>query len=72
MDALVDRFQTTVPVAERIEIVGQIVHRVSDEVIWMGTVFDTEPALISNRLAKVGAKENGATQTWNAHEWDKR
>ena len=41
----------------------------TDEVIWMGTVFDSEPALISNRLANAGAKENGATQTWNAYQW---
>jgi peptide/nickel transport system substrate-binding protein len=69
MDLLVERFQSTVPLRERIQTIGQIVRRVTDEVIWMTTVFDSEPALISNRLVNVGAKENGAAQTWNAHEW---
>lgn len=69
MDALVERYQTAVPLPERVQVIGQIVHRVTDEVIWLGTFFDSEPALISNRLVNVGAKDNRATQTWNAHEW---
>ena len=69
MDALVERYQTAVPLPERVQAVGQIVHKVTDEQIWMGTVFDSEPALISNRLGNVGAKANGATMTWNAYAW---
>ncbi len=72
MDALVERYQITVPIPERIQVIGQIVHKVTDEQIWMGTVFDSEPALISNRLTDVGAKANGSTMTWNAHAWGVR
>lgn len=28
-----------------------------------------EPTMIANRLANVGARPNGTTQAWNAHEW---
>jgi peptide/nickel transport system substrate-binding protein len=72
MDALVERFQVTVPLPERTQTIAQIVRKVSDEVIWMTTFFDSEPALISNRLVNVGAKDNGAAQTWNAYEWSTR
>jgi peptide/nickel transport system substrate-binding protein len=69
MDALVERYQIAVALQERVPVIGQIVHKVTDEVVWLGTFFDSEPALISNRLTNVGAKENDAPMTWNAHQW---
>lgn len=69
MDAMVDRYQVAVAIPERTEVIRQMVHRVTDEVIWMGMFFDTQPSLISNRLVNVGAKADKSRQTWNAHEW---
>jgi peptide/nickel transport system substrate-binding protein len=69
MDVLVQRYQTTIPIPQRIQAISQIVHEVSDQLVWMGIFFDTGPALISNRLVNVGAGENGAKATWNASQW---
>ncbi len=69
MDALIDQYRTTVPIPARTQLIGQIIHRVTDEQIWMATFFDSEPSLISNRLVNVGPKSNDSIMTWNAHEW---
>ncbi len=72
MDALVERYLTTIPTRERVEAAGAIIRRISDELIWMGLFFDTEPSLIANRLVNVRAKPDDGRQTWNSHEWDVR
>jgi peptide/nickel transport system substrate-binding protein len=72
MDALVERYLTTIPSRERVDAAGRIVRRISDELIWMGLFFDTEPSLIANRLANVYAKPDDGRQTWNSHEWGVR
>ncbi len=69
MDALVERYLTTIPARERIEAAGAIIRRIADELIWMGLFFDTEPSLIANRLVNVRAKPDDGRQTWNSHEW---
>lgn len=72
MDRLVGRYLTTIPMPERIQVMGQIVHRITDELIWIGLFFDTEPALIANRLVNVTARPDDSRHTWNAHVWDVR
>jgi ABC-type transport system substrate-binding protein len=69
MDALIERYVTTIPPQERAQVIAQIVHRVTDEVIWLTLFFDTEPSLIGNRVANVYARGEDSNQSWNAHEW---
>jgi len=69
-DALLDRYYVTIPLAERISVVGQIVHAISDELMVMPLFYGAEPVVISSRLINVGARSSSATQAWNAHEWD--
>lgn len=71
-DALILRFFSTVPSQERLPVLGQILHRLSDQVAVMGLVYDAEPALIANRLVNVGAAAFQSIQPWNVHEWDVR
>jgi peptide/nickel transport system substrate-binding protein len=71
LDALVDRYFNTVPWPERMEIGRQIMHDITDQVVWLDLFYDAAPLLISSRLKGVGAsKAEGALDTWNAHEWD--
>lgn len=72
-DALLDRFATTIPVAERTQVLGQIIYHIADQLILFGLFYDTQPVLIANRLRNVTvAKGPGSSLTWNAHEWDVR
>ena len=70
MDALIDRYVTTVPIDERTKLTSQIIHRITDDAIWLTLFFDTEPALISNRLANVSARGEDSNMSWNAEQWD--
>jgi len=69
-DAMIDKFFTTVPKAERLQALGWILHHISDQVIIMPMFYNTAPTLVANRLVNVGASREGATQAWNSHLWD--
>lgn len=65
-DALLDRYFVTIRRDERIKVVGQIIHVISDQLTIMGLFYNTTPGVVSNRLTNVG---QGRRITWNAHEW---
>jgi peptide/nickel transport system substrate-binding protein len=69
-DALIDRFYATIPRRERMEIAGQIVHHMTDQVLVMGLFYDPLPGFVSNRLLNVSPLGGEATLPWNIHEWD--
>jgi peptide/nickel transport system substrate-binding protein len=70
-DALIDRFQTTVPKPDRLRVGGQMVGHVTGEAVWMGLFFTVLPTMIGNRLVNLRGTYP-TTQAWNAHEWDVR
>lgn len=65
-DMLLDRYFVTIPRAERVEVLGRIIHDISDRLIIMGLFYNTTPGVISNRIR--GANQ-GRQIAWNAHEW---
>lgn len=67
-DALVDRYLVTVPMAERLDVVRQIVRHISENVPILGLLYAAEPILVANRVLGVDANLKGR----NAHEWDVR
>jgi peptide/nickel transport system substrate-binding protein len=69
LDGLVDQAYATIPYSDRMNVLGQIVHLVTDSLIWMPTIFDTSPVLIGNRLVNAGSGRN-TIQTWNAYQWE--
>jgi ABC-type transport system substrate-binding protein len=68
--ALLDRFATTIPRAERIEVLGQIIYHIADQLNIMGLYYGLEPTLISQRVENVTARHPQSTHAWNAHEWN--
>jgi peptide/nickel transport system substrate-binding protein len=71
LDALIDRYLTTILERERTQVIGQIVHHLTDQLNVMGMFYDGQPVLISNRLLNIGPGPGQfTTQSWNAHEWD--
>ncbi|HZT07864.1 MAG TPA: ABC transporter substrate-binding protein [Chloroflexota bacterium] len=66
-DALIDRLFITIPRGERMRILGQIVHEMTDQALLLGLFYNLEPQMIGARLVNVGAGP-----PWNAGEWDVR
>jgi len=63
-DALQDRYFMTIPFADRMQVLGQILHQETDQLPVMRLFTDPEPTPVSNRLKNVPAGF-----PWNAAEW---
>jgi ABC-type transport system substrate-binding protein len=62
-DALMERYLTTVPTAERMQMLGQILH----QQLVMGLYYGVDAIMMANRLEQVPPGSG-----WNAHQWDLR
>ena len=67
IDSLIERFQQTIPMTERMPVAAQIVHLMSDQLPILSLFYDALPAFINNRVANVYPSSYFA---WNVHEWD--
>jgi peptide/nickel transport system substrate-binding protein len=66
-DALIDTYLSTIPWEPRMQVLGQIVHHISDQLNAMGLFYDLRPTLVSNRLLNVTSPQY---PTWNIQDWD--
>jgi peptide/nickel transport system substrate-binding protein len=66
-DALIDRFLTTIPHAERIQALRAIMRHMSENLNLMGMFYDADFICLSNRLDNITAEE---TRLWNIQNWD--
>jgi len=69
-DALIERYATTIPMPDRMEALGRLVHHQTENLTHLPIFFGADPTLISNRLINVTARGDAFTQAWNVHEWD--
>jgi len=67
-DALVDRYQATIPRSERMQIGTQLVRYFLENLMALGLYYQAEPHFIAHRVKN--AQLSKGSQTWNAHEWD--
>jgi peptide/nickel transport system substrate-binding protein len=65
LDILIERLFETVPHRERMDVLGQIVNHVSDQLPLLALLYGGGAALVADRLKGV----TGGAQGWNAHEW---
>jgi peptide/nickel transport system substrate-binding protein len=65
LDSLVDRYYVTIPRAERLQVLGQIMNHITDQVVLISFFYEAGPLLISNRVKNVTS-----VPTWNSHQWD--
>jgi len=75
LDGLVAGYFRTIPVPERISVLGRIIRHVAEQLPVMGTYYSPAPDAFANRLVNVSPRNVGLTGTnpaWNAHEWDVR
>lgn len=69
LDALVERYYMTIPKAERMQVLGQIVRHTTSQLNVMGLIYDPAPTVVSSRLANVSARGWISEVGWNGHEW---
>lgn len=67
LDALIERYYVTIPRAERVHILGQYLHHVTDRVVMLSFFYEAGPLMTSNRLRNVTT-----APTWNVHAWELR
>lgn len=65
LDALIDRYFATIPRDDRIQVLGQIIHQITDLQLLMGLFYDPDAKMVGNRLKNVIPGT-----LWNVHEWD--
>lgn len=70
LDVLVDRYFQTIPRPQRIDVLRQIVHHISDQLPFLGLFYATSHTLIGNRLKNVGGRGPSSTEAWNGEQWD--
>jgi peptide/nickel transport system substrate-binding protein len=64
LDALIDTYGKTIPLPDRMRVLGSILHHVSDQLNWMGLTYDVDSTMIGSRL------KNAGPVPWNSHLWD--
>jgi peptide/nickel transport system substrate-binding protein len=69
-DALVQRFVNTIPRAERIVLLSQMVQHTTEQLVPIPLYHEPEPVFINNRLVNAAGRRGTSVQTWNAQEWD--
>ncbi len=73
LDALIDRYQVTVPWDERMQVAGQILNHITAQLVALPLFYDMEVSLTSDRLLNATPLTQGGTsQVWNGQEWDVR
>lgn len=71
VDALVERYFTTIPFNDRMQVLSQIVRYTTENVVWMPLYWRVLPTLMHERVAEVNTIGEG-NQWWNAHLWEVR
>ncbi len=65
-DTLVERYFTTIPFDQRMQVLGQLVRFSTDKLLWMPLYWRVLPSLTDNRVTELSAVGQGQ-QWWNAH-----
>jgi ABC-type transport system substrate-binding protein len=68
-DALIDRYVTTIPVDERMAVLGQIVHQQTDLVTVMGLFYQLRPTIVAAPLDGITPGNQSGDNAWNAYAW---
>ena len=69
-DALVQRYMTTIPYAERMQVLADLLHLRTDQLPVMGLFFEAEFTIHNAKLERVTSRGPRSSQAWNAQLWD--
>lgn len=73
-DALLDKFAVTIPLAERNQVMSDMIFFMAEELMQLPILYDASTVLVSRRMVNAGAHHGGQNgiQGWNAETWDLR
>jgi len=71
-DALIERYITTIPLTERLQVLASLLHLRTDQLPAMGLFYEVDFTLHSGALQNVTSRGPRSSQAWNAHLWDLR
>ena len=63
-DALMDKYLLTIPISERMQVLADIAHHETDQLVYLRLIFDPEPTMVSNRLKNVPAAQPSGVEKW--------
>jgi peptide/nickel transport system substrate-binding protein len=69
-DALTDRYFSTVPERERAQVLAQLIHHMTDQVVALGLFYNGNAVMVANRIQHVTTGHQLSTQVWNIEDWD--
>jgi ABC-type transport system substrate-binding protein len=69
LDALIDRYNMTIPVTERNRTLGDIVRHLTNQLLVMGLFYDAEPTMVSKRIKNVSPRGDNFLPPLNGHAW---
>jgi peptide/nickel transport system substrate-binding protein len=72
LDRLIDGYTTTIPFDERMRAAAAAARIITDQVVELPLFYDSQPALISNKLVNIAAARGQSHMAWNADQWDVR
>lgn len=72
-DAIIDRYFMTIPMTDRIQVIGQAVHHLAENLVELGLFYAKQPYVMDKRLVNAGVPaDRTATEAWNSHAWELR
>jgi hypothetical protein len=72
-DALVDRYFTSIALRDRMQVMSEVVHHDTDQIMIMYLFYDPEATALSNHLKDVPGQPWWTIpggSPWNPHLWD--
>jgi ABC-type transport system substrate-binding protein len=69
-DALLDAYSMKIARSERVAVLGQIVHQLSDQLVFIGLSYTTTHTFVGKRLKNITGRGQFGVTGWNAEEWD--
>ena len=65
-----DKYFVTVPRPERMDVLRQIVHQFTDQLILLPQAYTTNHMVVGNRYKNVVGRGSSASDAWNVEQWD--
>jgi oligopeptide transport system substrate-binding protein len=66
-DAMIDKFNATIPRPERMDMLRQIMRYFSENLVHLGLFYDGDFMFANNRLQNIAGTES---EVWNVTNWD--